>query len=353
MIKAFNEPDTQNTLLVVLSNEKGLGPADEAVYHRLVDALTADRRDVVMVQDFVSNPALREVMTSKDQKAWYLPVSVAGTLGTPAANESYRRAVDVVTEATAGTALKLNVTGPAATVSDLTAVGERDVHVVEAATALMVLTILLVVYRSFFTMLLPLATIGISLVVAQQIVAGLVQLGLGVSPQAIVLITGLMLGAGTDYAVFLISCYHERLRQGWGCDVAVALALSSIGKVIAASAGTVAITFLGMSFAKLGIFSTIGPALAITVGVGFLSGGHVVACHAGTCRPSRLGEAQTGDHHPSLAAVRYHIVRRPVSHLVASSIVLVLLAGCVALVKFNYDDRKNLPIRPRATSDTR
>ena len=59
----------------------------------------------------------------------------------------------------------------------MTAVGERDVHVIEIATALMVLTILLLVYRNPITMLLPLVTIGISLVIAQQIIAWLAELG--------------------------------------------------------------------------------------------------------------------------------------------------------------------------------
>ncbi len=61
-----------------------------------------------------------------------------------------------------------------------------------------------------------------------------------------------MVGAGTDYAVFLISRYHDYLRQGMDSDQAVMRALTSIGKVIAASAATVAVTFLGMIFTQLG-----------------------------------------------------------------------------------------------------
>ena len=48
-------------------------------------------------------------------------------------------------------------------------------------------------------------------------------------------------------------------------------ALGSIGKVIAGSAGTVAITFFGLAFTNLGVFSTVGPALSVTIGVGFLA----------------------------------------------------------------------------------
>jgi len=50
MTEAFHESGSQNVLLTVLTNEKGLGPADEDVYRTLVDKLRQDTRNVVMVQ---------------------------------------------------------------------------------------------------------------------------------------------------------------------------------------------------------------------------------------------------------------------------------------------------------------
>ncbi len=343
MIKAFDESDSQNSLLVVLTSDNGVGPDQEAVYRKLVDNLRADHQSVVMLQDFISTPALRDVVTSKDHKAWYLPVGLAGELATPPAAESYKKAVEIVKASTTGTSLTAHLTGPAATVGDMTAVGESDVHVIEIATALMVLTILLLVYRNPLTMALPLVTIGISLAVAQQLIAGVLELGMSISPQAMVLVSGMMLGAGTDYAVFLISRYHEYLRMGYESDVALVSALGSIGKVIAASAGTVAITFLGMTFAKLGVFSTIGPALAVTIMVGFVASITLLpamlalAGRRGLCKPRRELTKRLWRR----SGVR--IVLHPVRHLVASLIVLAILAGCVGAIKFNYDDRKNLP----------
>jgi len=343
MIKAFDESDSQNSLLVVLTNDNGLGPDQEAVYRKLVDNLRADHQSVVMLQDFISTPALRDVVTSKDHKAWYLPVGLAGELATPPAAESYKKAVEIVKASTTGTSLTAHLTGPAATVGDMTAVGESDVHVIEIATALMVLTILLLVYRNPLTMALPLVTIGISLAVAQQLIAGLLEMGMSISPQAMVLVSGMMLGAGTDYAVFLISRYHEYLRMGYESDAALVSAMGSIGKVIAASAGTVAITFLGMTFAKLGVFSTVGPALAVTIMVGFvasitlLPAMLVLAGRRGLCKPRRELTRRLWRR----SGIR--IVLHPVRHLVASLIVLAILAGCVGAIKFNYDDRKNLP----------
>ena len=61
---------------------------------------------------------------------------------------------------------------------DTIILGQRDMHVIEIATALLVLVILFVIYRNVVTMLVPLATIGLSLVTAQGVLSGLAEVGL-------------------------------------------------------------------------------------------------------------------------------------------------------------------------------
>jgi RND superfamily putative drug exporter len=343
MTQAFRESGSENVLLVVLTNESGLERSDEAGYRTVVDKLRGDTRDVVMLQDFVSTPALREVMTSADNKAWILPVGISGEVGSPQSFAAFTRVVDSIDEAVDGTTLTAHLTGPAATVADLTEVGERDRVPIELATAIMLLTILLIIYRNPATMMLPLITIGVSLVVAQALIAGLAELGLGVSNQTIIFLTAMMAGAGTDYAVFLIGRYHDYVRLGADSDQAAMRALASIGKVIAASAATVAVTFLGMMFARLGVFSTVGTALALAICVAFLAAITllpailVLAGRRGWIAPRRNLSTRFWRR----SGIR--IVRRPGAHLVGSLIVLLVLAGCVGLARFNYDDRKTLP----------
>lgn len=341
MTEAFHESGSEDLLLVVLTNEKGLGPADEAAYRKLVTALRADTHNVVMLQDFVSTPPLRSVLTSKDRKSWVLPVGIAGELGTPRSYAAFTQVTGVVKQSLAGSPLTANLTGPAATVADLTVAGEKDRLPIELAIAVLVLLVLLMVYRNPVTMLLPLLAIGISMVIAQAVVAGFSQAsGLGVSNQSIVFLSAMIAGAGTDYAVFLISRYHDYLRRGEDYDDAVRRALISIGKVIAASAATVGITFLGISFAKMGVFSTVGVSSAIGVGVAFLAAVTllpailVVAGPRGWVKPRREWTA------PFWRRSGIRIVRRPKTHLVASVLVLIILAGCAGLVRYNYDDRK-------------
>src|ERR1700722_17654603 len=343
--QAFNQSgsENENVLLVVLTDEYGLNPSDLSTYRTLADNLRPDTHDIEMLQDFIHTPALREAMTSKDHKAWYLPMVLSGGVGTPELHEGFGRVSDIVKKSVAGSTLTSNLTGPAATGDDLMYIGIRDMHVIELAVVIMVLIILLVIYRNPFTMMLPLITIGASVGVAQSIVAGIAELGVGVSSQTITLMTTMMAGAGIDYAVFLISRYHDYLRLGMDSDQAVVKALTSIGKVIAGSAATVSIPFLGMVFTHLGAFRNVGPALACSIAVAllaaltFLPALMVLAGRRGWIKPRR--ELTTRFWRRS--GIR--IVRRPVSHLIGSLTVLLILAGCAMFARFNYDDSKTLP----------
>lgn len=344
MQEAFREGGAGNVSVVILSNENGLTPQDEGTYRALVDRLRADTANVISTQDFISIPELRQVMTSKDNKAWQLPISMQGTMGTGDGQKAYRNVVQVVKDATANTSLTANVIGPAATFEDLNKIGAKDQLVIEIATVAIVLLILILVYRNLVAMILPMLMIGVALVVAQQVVAGLGDVGLlGLGPQTFMLMTAMMMGAGVDYAIFLFSRYHECVRGGLSSDDAVVAALGSIGKVIAGSAGTVAIAFFGLAFTKLGVFSTVGPALSVTVAVGFLASVTllpaliVLAGRRGWVKPRK---DLTGRWWRRSGV---HIVRRPVAHLAASLAILIALASCTGLIKYNYDDRKNLP----------
>lgn len=343
MAEAFGESGNDDLLLVALINEDGLTPADEATYRKLVDALRDDVTDVESVQDFIGTPQLRPFLTSQDKTTWVLPVSLEGELGTPRAFDSFNRVSEVIKQNVAGSSVTAYLTGPAATVADLTVAGEHDRLPIEAAIAVLVLGVLLLVYRNVVTMLLPLATIGSSLLIAQAAVAGFSELtGAGVSNQSIVFLSAIMAGAGTDYAVFLISRYHDYLRSGDGFGQAVKAALISIGKVITASAATVGVTFLLLSFAQMGVFRTVGVSSAIGIGIAYLAGVTllpailVLAGPRGWVKPRRELTARFWRR----SGIR--IVRRPVPHLVASLLVLALLAGIAVFADYNYDDRKVL-----------
>lgn len=341
MEEAFQEPGTDDLLLVVLTDEDGLGPEHEATYAKLVDALRDDQQNVVMLQEFIGTPALRSTLTSEDEKSWVLPVGLAGALGTPQSYTSFNQVSELIERTTAGGPLEVHLAGPAATVADLTVAGEKDRLPIEIAIAVLVLLVLLMVYRNPVTMLLPLAGIGMSLLIAQSTVAALSELtGLGVSNQAMILLSAIIFGAGTDYAVFLISRYHDYVRMGEHQHDAVRKALGSVGKVITASAATVGVTFLAISFAKMGVFSTVGVSSAVGVGVAYLAAMTLLPALLAVVGPRGWIKPRKELTSRLWRRSGVRIVRRPWTHLVGSLLVLFLLAGLAGFATFNYDDRK-------------
>lgn len=208
-------------LLVILTDENGLGPADEETYRKLLANLHEDTQDKMSVQDFMGTPELRQLLESKDKKAWNLPINLPGPETAPETQAALINIRAIINKTVAGTSLTANVSGPVATAADVQKLGEDDVQIIETGTILSVLIILILVYRNLVTMLLPLATIGLSIGGAQGVLSVLSELGLTVNMQCIVFMSAVMIGAGTDYAVFLISRYHDYVRHGETSDRAV------------------------------------------------------------------------------------------------------------------------------------
>ncbi|MFY2861644.1 RND family transporter [Mycobacterium sp. THU-M104] len=346
MQKAFHEAGGGSQALIILTDEKGLTPADEGVYRKLVEKLQQDKQikqDKVAIQDVLKIPEMRELLVSKDGKAINLPVSFPGDGMAPATLAEFSHVKEIAKQVTKGTTLNAYLSGPEATIADMTAMTEEDAHFIEVTTVICVLVILFIIYRNVVTMVVPLANIGASIGTTQGVLSGLVGAGLPFNMESMILMSAVMLGAGTDYAVFLISRYHDYVRHGQDSDTAVKNALMSIGKVITASAATVAVTFLAMVFTKLQVFSAVGPAISISIAVALCSAVTlmpallVLAGRRGWIKPRR--ELTTR----MWRVTGTRVVRRPRIHLVGSLVVLIALASCTSVMRFNYDDLRTMP----------
>ena len=80
-----------------------------------------------------------------------------------------------------------------------------------------------------------------------------------------------LFGIGTDYILFFLFRYRERLREGDESKAAVAHAVERAGEAIASAGGAVIVSFMALVLSSLGIFKSIGPALAIAVFVTVLA----------------------------------------------------------------------------------
>jgi len=132
--------------------------------------------------------------------------------------------------------------------------------------------ILLLTYRSPVLWLLPVVTAGIALTTAQAVIYLLAKhAGLTVNAQSVGILTVLVFGAGTDYALLLVARYREELRRHADRHEAMAYALHRAGPAIIASAATVAAGMLCLLVAEMNSTKGLGPVAAIGIGVGLLA----------------------------------------------------------------------------------
>jgi RND superfamily putative drug exporter len=163
--------------------------------------------------------------------------------------------------------LQLNLTGDLAANVDSQASNQHGRNATEFYTVIFILVLLLLVFRSVLAPIVTLIPAGLALAVAQPIIAESTKIGVQVSFITQILLVVLVLGAGTDYGLFLVFRVREELRRGLEPKEAVIKALSKVGESITYSAATVAAALLSLLLASFGIYKGLGPALAIALGV--------------------------------------------------------------------------------------
>jgi RND superfamily putative drug exporter len=141
-----------------------------------------------------------------------------------------------------------------------------------AATLIVVIVLLLITYRSPALWLLPVMSAGIALTSATALIYLLAKhAGLTVNAQSAGILYVLVFGAGTDYALLLTARYREELRRHQDRHQAMAVAIRRAGPAIIASGGTVILSLLTLTVAELNSTKSLGPVLAIGVGVALLA----------------------------------------------------------------------------------
>ena len=165
----------------------------------------------------------------------------------------------------------MHVTGPVGYAADSSeAFSGIDGKLLYSAMAV-VIVILLLTYRSPVLWLIPVISAGTALFVAQAVIYFLAKDDtLTVNAQSSGILTVIVFGAGTDYALLLVARYREELRRHEDRHEAMAFALHRAGPAILASGATVIAGMLCLLFATMNSTKGLGPVAAIGVAVGLL-----------------------------------------------------------------------------------
>jgi len=162
--------------------------------------------------------------------------------------------------------LQMHVTGPAGFEADLNNVFSGADTRLLLVTVLVVAFLLIITYRSPWLWLVPLIVIGFAEQVASVLATRLApHVGVPIDQAATGILSVLVFGAGTDYALLLIARYRDELHRYDNRHEAMRRALAGAGPAILASGTTVTLSLLTLLFAE--IPSTRGLGFACAIGI--------------------------------------------------------------------------------------
>ncbi len=201
-------------------------------------------------------------LRSKDHTTLVLPVNFNATLAstTLAANMTKLQTTinlalghDVFSSSLTASGLHARITGPAGIASDALGLFKNADITLLAATTMLVLILLILLYRSPIMAFVPLIAVGFAYMVISPVLGMLAKTGvIVVDAQGVSIMTVLLFGAGTDYCLFLVSRYRERLYHEKNQHLAMKEALGGAGGAIAMSGLTVVVSLFTLLLAVYG-----------------------------------------------------------------------------------------------------
>src|ERR1700757_4144383 len=203
--KDFQQFDSDTTAMVLLEGQDKLGDDAHRFYDTLIQKLSQDTTHIEHINNFWGDPLTAAGSQSSDGKAAYVQLNLRGDQGGTVANESVAAVQRIIDSVPPPPGIKAYVTGPGPLATDRRVYGDEGAKKITLVTLAVITVMLLVVYRSIFTTVFMLFTIGIELAAAR---GGIAVLGnnnlVGLSTFAVNLLIVLAIAASTDYVIFWV-----------------------------------------------------------------------------------------------------------------------------------------------------
>lgn len=223
----------------------------------------------------VLTPATSEMaaamMMSDDRTVAFTRINLT-TTGTEPATEETLHAIDAWLAEHAVPGVDAYQTGEAPIISDTVESISVSVDRTIWVTIILVVLILLAVYRSPVSPIVPLLTVTIGYLITRGIAAWIGANFLTITSYANILLVVVLYGAGTDYCLFLISRFREEMADQPNVPKATRHTIEAVSETITSSAGTIFVGFMAMALSEMGIFASSGPVLAIGIVITALAG---------------------------------------------------------------------------------
>ena len=170
-----------------------------------------------------------------------------------------------------GGGLQVKITGGAGYGADAIEIFESINGTLLLAAVTLVIVLLILIYRSPIFLFIPLTAVIFAEILARSLGYGLSELGVTINGQSSSIMSIMVLGAGTDYALLIVARYREELHYRLDRHEAMAAAMRSAGPAVLASAATVIAALFCLTIAKVNGTSGMGPIVAMGVACAALS----------------------------------------------------------------------------------
>ncbi|MFF8595187.1 MMPL family transporter [Streptomyces sp. NPDC015220] len=308
---------------------------------RLTDA---DKKDVARITTELGKKHIDQVQKvvpgqpSKDGRYTMTLVQMdSKKAGQPEQADAAKTLRDDVRQLAKGTHLEVKLGGSAAQALDQQDSSKRGQALIGIGTFVIILVTLLIIFRAPILAILPLVLIGLVSAIANGLIAyatKLFDLQANSSISSILIVV--LFGVGTDYFLFLMFRYRERLRAGDEPKQAMVNAVDRVGEAIASAAGAVIIAFLALVLSTLGFLKQMGPALAIAVAATLVAGLTLIPAVVSLIGPKVFWPSKSWQREPEnarFAALGRGVRRRPALTAGLSGLVLVVLS--LGILNFN------------------
>ena len=329
LLSQFPDSDTAPVILVLSRADGGdLTPAD-------IEGAAAAQSRLLSVDRSVPDEPGPPPIVAPDGKAAIALVQVDSELSGFTLNELITELRSAATDGLSPD-LTAQVTGGPAFGADIANSFSGANITLLAVTALVVAVLLIVTYRSPILWLVPLAVIGFADRFATTVGTVLAEAtGLSFDGSTSGITSVLVFGAGTNYALLLISRYREELRRESDHRLALHRAVRQAGPAILASNATVVLALLTLLLAMLPSTRSLGALAAAGLVVAAVFVLFVLPPLLALCGPKLFWPfvPKESDRDTTTEGVWHSIAsgvaRRPVA--TASVTIVALLACCAAL----------------------
>ncbi|MEO5609053.1 MAG: MMPL family transporter [Ornithinibacter sp.] len=282
----------------------------------------------------------------------FVPVTSRGAVETADTVAALRQAA----RADLPEGLTAQVTGPAAIQADLAAVFDGADFRLLAATASIVALLLIITYRSPVLWVIPLTVVGLADQVAAVVATHVLDtFGVLWDESTVGILSVLVFGAGTDYALLLISRYRDELRVTEDRREAMAHALRRTAEAVISSASTVV---LGLLTLLLSLFPTTrGLGLACAVGVLVAASFVLLVLPAALVvfgrwvfwpRVPRVGQTGLADSQTFWRRIGDLVAKRPAGLVTVIVILLAIAAGGISQIQTGLSGADQFLKKPEA-----